>query len=76
MVNIDHSCPRCIKGYLIHENGDALCLCCGYRSSTATDREAAKAFLTEAIVARLLQDDSNEIDDILDRDFKLAGMAK
>lgn len=71
----NHSCPRCIKGFMLNDFGDQLCLCCGYRASTSTDRETAKAFLVEAIVARMISDDSNEINDILARDWKLAGLA-
>ncbi len=70
-----YHCPRCIGGTLMRDGSDCLCILCGFRESSATDREEAKAFLVEAIVARLLQDDSNEIDDIMDRDFKLAGLA-
>ena len=70
-----YHCPRCIGGTLIKDTSDILCLNCGYRFFTATDREAARAYLTEAIISRLISDDSNEIADIMNRDFKLAGMA-
>jgi len=68
-------CPRCIGGTLIKEGKDILCLNCGYRTFNGSKRQAAKDYLSEAICARLILDDSNEIDDLLDRDFKLAGMA-
>jgi hypothetical protein len=48
---------------------------CGFRLVITSKRQVTKDYLTEAIIARMISDGSGEIDDILDRDFKLAGMA-
>ena len=68
-------CPRCIGGTLIRENGDALCLNCGHRITLPSKNGPARDYLTEGIIARMLLDDTNEIEDVSDGDFRLAGMA-
>lgn len=70
-----HHCPRCIGGVLVKDGNDILCLNCGSRVTLASDRRVAKDFLSEALCARLILDDTNEINDLKDSDFKLAGMA-
>ena len=69
-----HGCPRCVNGTLIHENGDALCLNCGWRLSTDHDQGTAQRY-SEAIVARLLHNGCGDMNDIEPRHCKLAGLA-
>ena len=75
MSDNGYHCPRCINGTLIKDTTDILCMNCGFRLVITSKRQVTKDYLTEAIIARMISDGSGEIDDILDRDFKLAGMA-
>ena len=67
---------RCNIGILLKEWDGLYCLMCGWRISFYFKENEHEAYLTEAIIARLILDDCNEIDDLMNRDFKLAGLAK
>lgn len=76
MRNSGHVCPRCIKGYLITEFCDRVCLNCGYRPDNGYHSGDIQEYTTSAIVARLQHNGNGDLDDIGLKHMELAGLAK